>query len=45
MGLTYGGLMNALKKSGVTLDRKVLAHMAATDPSGFEAMARSAIEV
>ena len=45
LGLTYGGLMDALKKAGVTLDRKVLAHMAATDPSGFEAMARSVTDV
>lgn len=44
LGMTYGGLMNALRKSGVTLDRKVLAHMAATDPAGFEAVARSAAE-
>jgi ribosomal protein L20 len=33
--------MSALGKAGVTLDRKVLAQMAATDPSGFEALARS----
>jgi large subunit ribosomal protein L20 len=41
LGLTYGGFIDALKKANITLDRKVLAHMAATDPTGFEALARS----
>ncbi|HEX9750718.1 MAG TPA: 50S ribosomal protein L20 [candidate division Zixibacteria bacterium] len=41
IGLNYSGFINALKKSEVTLDRKVLAHMAATDPAGFEMLARS----
>jgi large subunit ribosomal protein L20 len=41
LGLTYGRLIDGLHKAGITLDRKVLAHMAATDPKGFEAVARS----
>jgi large subunit ribosomal protein L20 len=41
LGLTYGRLIDGLNKAGITLDRKVLAHMAATDPKGFEAVARS----
>lgn len=42
LGLTYSRLVDGLKKAGVTLDRKVLAHMAATDPDGFAAVARMA---
>ena len=33
--LTYSRFMNGLKKAGVELDRKVLAEMAVSDPSGF----------
>ena len=40
-GTTYGRLIDSLNKAGITLDRKVLAHMAATDPKGFEAVVRS----
>lgn len=42
LGLTYGRLMDGLKKAGIQLDRKVLAHMAATDPEAFAAVARTA---
>lgn len=34
-GLTYGRLINGLKKAGIQLDRKVLAELAVSDPSGF----------
>jgi large subunit ribosomal protein L20 len=44
LGTTYGRLMDDLKKAGVGLDRKMLAHMAATDPEGFAAVARSVTE-
>ena len=40
LGLTYSRLMSGLKQAGVNLDRKTLAHMAATDPDGFAAVAR-----
>jgi large subunit ribosomal protein L20 len=35
-GLSYSKFMNALKKSGITLNRKVLADMAVNDPAGFK---------
>jgi large subunit ribosomal protein L20 len=44
LGLSYSRLMDGLKKAGVQLDRKALAHLAATDPDGFAAVARTASE-
>lgn len=41
-GLSYSTFINGLKKAGVGLDRKILADIAATDPSGFEALAMQA---
>lgn len=41
-GVSYSVFMAALKKSGVTLDRKILAEIAATDPAGFAKLAESA---
>jgi large subunit ribosomal protein L20 len=35
-GTTYSRLMSALKKSGVDLDRKILADMAVNDTAGFK---------
>jgi len=35
-GLSYSKFMNALKKAGITLNRKVLADMAVNDASGFK---------
>jgi large subunit ribosomal protein L20 len=34
-GLSYSRLMNGLKKSGIDLNRKVLADMAVNDAGGF----------
>jgi len=34
-GLTYGRLIHGLKKAGIQLDRKVLAELAVSDPTGF----------
>ncbi len=34
-GLTYSRFIAGLSKSGIGLDRKVLADMAVTDPAGF----------
>ncbi len=34
-GMTYGELMDGLKKSGVRINRKVLADMAVTQPEVF----------
>jgi large subunit ribosomal protein L20 len=33
--ITYSQFMNGLKKSNVTMDRKILAEMAVSDPKGF----------
>lgn len=35
-GLSYSKFMNALKKAGITLNRKVLADMAVNDAAGFK---------
>lgn len=35
-GLSYSKFMNALKKAGITLNRKVLADMAVNDATGFK---------
>jgi large subunit ribosomal protein L20 len=34
-GVSYSRLMHALKGAGISLDRKVLADLAATDPAAF----------
>ena len=39
-GTTYSRLIGALKKSGVELDRKVLADMAIFDKDGFAALVK-----
>ena len=41
-GLTYSQFMNGLKKSGIELDRKVLAEMAYAGDAGFEKLVESA---
>jgi large subunit ribosomal protein L20 len=41
-GLSYSRFMNGLSKSGIELDRKVLADMAVNDPAGFESLAKQA---
>ena len=38
-GITYSRLIEGLTKAEVSLDRKALAHMAVTDPTGFEKVA------
>ena len=43
-GLNYSQLIDGLNKSGVGLDRKVLADIAVRDPDGFAAIASSARE-
>jgi len=37
-GMSYSRLVSALKKAGVTLDRKVLAEIAYADPATFAAV-------
>ncbi len=42
--ISYSQLMGGLKKAGVELDRKVLAHMAIIDPAAFSKVASIAAE-
>ena len=42
VGLSYSRFMNALKKAGIHLDRKVLAELAVTDPPAFAKLAETA---
>jgi large subunit ribosomal protein L20 len=43
-GLTYGQQIAGLKVAGVTLDRKVLAEMAVSEPASFALLAKQAKE-
>jgi large subunit ribosomal protein L20 len=42
LDLPYSTFMNGLKKAGVTLDRKVLAELAVTDPAAFARLVETA---
>ena len=42
--LSYSKFMNGLKKANITLDRKALANLAATNPEVFAELARIAKE-
>lgn len=41
-GLTYSQFMNGVKKSGIGLDRKILADLAAREPAAFSAVIEQA---
>ncbi len=41
-GLSYSQFINGLKKSGVDLDRKILADLAVSDPAAFKGLAAQA---
>ncbi len=41
-GLSYSVLMNGLKKSGVTLNRKALAELAVSDAAAFSSLLKTA---
>ena len=41
-GLTYGELISGLKAAGVTLDRKMLAEIAVSEPASFASLAKQA---
>ncbi|MCP4676987.1 MAG: 50S ribosomal protein L20, partial [Deltaproteobacteria bacterium] len=41
-GTSYSRLIGGLTKAGVVLDRKILAELAVSDPSGFSAVANIA---
>lgn len=40
-GISYSAFIDRLKKSGIELDRKMLADMAVTDPEGFKSLVSS----
>ena len=40
--ISYSAFMSGLKKAGVSLDRKQLAHLAATDPGTFNGLITTA---
>ena len=41
-GLSYSRLIFGIKQAGIGLDRKILAQLAVTDPSGFSAVVAQA---
>ena len=41
-GLSYSSLINGLKRADISVDRKVLANLAVTDPAAFSALAQQA---
>ena len=41
-GVNYSRFIAGLKKSGIELDRKQLAHIAVTDPAAFDQLAEAA---
>ncbi|MDE2886661.1 MAG: 50S ribosomal protein L20 [Gemmatimonadota bacterium] len=41
-GLSYSSLISGLKKADISVDRKVLANLAVTDPAAFSALAQQA---
>ena len=43
-GTTYSKLIHGLNTAGITLDRKVLADLAVTDPGAFSALVKVASE-
>lgn len=43
-GTTYSRLMGGLKKADISLNRKMLAELAATDFAGFKALCQSATQ-
>ncbi len=42
LDLPYSSFMSGLRKAGVTLDRKVLAELAVTDPAAFARLVETA---
>lgn len=40
-GTTYGKLISGLKKSNITLDRKILSELAVTEPKSFAEVVKS----
>lgn len=43
-GTTYSVLINGMKKSGILLDRKVMAELAVNEPAAFEAVLKASLK-
>jgi large subunit ribosomal protein L20 len=43
-GLRYGQLVAGLRRKGIALDRKALAHLAMHDPAGFDSVVNAVRE-
>jgi large subunit ribosomal protein L20 len=43
-GTTYSKLMGAINKSGIAIDRKILADLAVKDPGAFSAVVQQALQ-
>ena len=43
-GTTYSLFINGMKKSGILLDRKVLAELAVNEPKAFEAVLKASVK-
>ncbi|MEE9347812.1 MAG: 50S ribosomal protein L20 [Robiginitomaculum sp.] len=41
-GMTYGRFIDGLNKAGIEVDRKVLAHLAISEPAAFKALVETA---
>jgi large subunit ribosomal protein L20 len=42
-GITYSQFMNGLKKSGIAINRKMLAEMAVREPESFNSLLTQAV--
>jgi large subunit ribosomal protein L20 len=42
LGLPYSAFMSGLKRAGITLDRKILAELAVSDPAAFARLVETA---
>lgn len=43
-GTTYGQLIHDMKEKNIEIDRKILAHLAATEPTVFSAIVKTALK-
>jgi large subunit ribosomal protein L20 len=41
---TYSRLIAGMKKSGINLDRKIMAELAVNEPAAFEAVLKTAVK-
>ena len=43
-GMNYSTMMNGLKKAGISINRKMLAEIAVSDPAAFATLAQQAMD-